>query len=210
MADKKSASVEWAQLVFAVVAGVFTAEWALQTWTSQQHKDLERERARLDALYINPFILAADQLRSRFDNLLDRDGRTVINAHYNNLQDGAADTVFLIAQYFAWERIIYRYGPYAHDPTVIDDTKKIRDMFAKEPPACGAFCFFRTEQKGLGHFVTIRGPGEDGAEFAIENFFTFAREIENASGPLSASKAVRATMDALENLKGLTQSRVRA
>ena len=42
-----------------------TAVWAVWTWAHEQSLAREKERARITALYVNPFMSACEDLQSR-------------------------------------------------------------------------------------------------------------------------------------------------
>jgi len=191
-------TLEWLKLILSICAALGAAWWAVHTWKLAQAEDRERERDRLAALYVTPFILASEQLQSRVFNILDHDGLVALRRNYPD--DGAAaDTLFLIAQYFGWERVVYRYGPYTHDKELIRLTQVIRASFATDRIPCGAFCFFRTEQQAIGEMVMQRSPGEKGAEFEAMGFYKFKAALDDASGPLAKSVSVKRTLDAISH-----------
>ncbi len=195
---KLDQTLEWLKLILSICAALGAAWWAVHTWKVAQAEDRERERDRLAALYVTPFILASEQLQSRVFNILDHDGLVALRRNYPD--DGAAaDTLFLIAQYFGWERVVYRYGPYTHDKELIRLTQAIRASLATDRIPCGAFCFFRTEQQALGEMVMHRSPGEKGAEFETMGFYKFKAALDDASGPLSKSVFVQRTLKAISD-----------
>ena len=96
-----------------------------------------------------------------------------LKAHYADAEY-AEETLYLVLQYFGWERHVFRYGPFSLDPDVIRLTARIRDTFAtsKRFPL-GAFCFFRTEQRALGESVIEQVATEAGVTQETMLFFSF-------------------------------------
>lgn len=180
-----------------------TLLWGIHTWSAQQKQTLAESRAKADALYGNPFLLACDELQSRIYNLLaGPDTFSVLRAHY---PDGAfaEETLYLILQYFGWERHTYRYGPYSEDSNVIALTSRIRDDFATAQrfPA-GAFCFFRTEQRALGESVIKLTTTESGPSQETISLFDFQTAL--LAKPFSELKSVQSTLAALRSANSAT------
>ncbi len=170
----------------------------MRTWSAQHETDVRRERDKHAALYGNPFLLACDELQSRIYNLLsDKTTIGVLKAHYADAEY-AEETLYLVLQYFGWERHVFRYGPFSLDPDVIRLTARIRDTFAtsKRFPL-GAFCFFRTEQRALGESVIEQVATEAGVTQETMLFFSFRESLQHA--PLSEVKAIGDTLKALRS-----------
>src|SRR6266481_5960670 len=111
------AEVEWAKLSWTILAalgtamaGVATGMWAVFTWVYQRWMDRKVERQRIAALYVHPFLFAAEELQSRLYNILKLQGLAPL-MDTANPHPFAEETAYLVAQYFAWERAILRYGP---------------------------------------------------------------------------------------------------
>jgi hypothetical protein len=168
---------EWAKLLVPLIIAVITTLWAITRWTGQRKAEREEERKKIAALYVNPFLIACQDLQSRLYNILDNEGLEVLREHY---PDGthAKETLYFIAQYFGWERCIYRYSPYAQDLEVIRLTEVIRDTFAKNTLGLGPFCLFRLEQRNLGELVMDRREGQFGAEFETIPFKAFEQRVK--------------------------------
>ncbi len=58
------------QWLIAVTMGL----WAVWTWSQQREQERLTERARLAALYVNPFMSACEDLQSRIYNILELGG----------------------------------------------------------------------------------------------------------------------------------------
>ena len=104
--------------------------WAFWTWSQDREQERQKERARLAALYVNPFLSACEDLQSRIYHILELGGLRALRQRYS---DGAyaAETLYLIVRYFGWETVVHRYGPYTQDPVVMrivgtsEDTGKL-------------------------------------------------------------------------------------
>ena len=170
--------------------------WAIWTWAEEQAQNRRDERARLAALYVNPFLSACEDLQSRIYHILELDGLQMLRSRY---PDGtyAEETLYLIVRYFGWTAAIRRYSPYAQDPIVTKLIEKISSVFATsntELPV-GPFNFFHTEQKALGKMVMHRDEGQHGAE--LDTISCYAFEDSLASPPLSESLSVQQSLCAL-------------
>jgi len=173
-----------------------TAIWAIWKWTQQREADRRKERNKLAALYVNPFLLACEELQSRLYNILELGGLKVLRDRYPG--DGhAEETLYLIAQYFGWERCVYRYGPYTWDRKVIELTEAIRAAFATSRLGVGAFCFFRPEQRALGQIVMKRRDSEFGPEFETTSLYEFKEQL--GSPPFDGMSSVGQTLAALRD-----------
>jgi len=105
--------VEWAKFVVSVIASGVAAYWAFSKWTAEREKERlaregqldqerkdcenerERERKQFAALYVNPFLLACEDLQSRLYNVLERKGLSALKKRY---PDGnyAEETLYLV------------------------------------------------------------------------------------------------------------------
>jgi hypothetical protein len=172
--------------------------WGVHTWSVQQEDEVRRQREKLRALYGNPFLLACDELQSRLYNLLsDETTFGVLRSHYPG-GEYAEETLYLMFQYFGWERHVFRYGPYSVDPDVIRLTSRIRETFASSKTfPLGAFCFFRTEQRSLGDSVIEQVSTEAGVTEETKPFFKYLGQLRHP--PLSEVKSVHDSLHAIRN-----------
>lgn len=174
--------------------------WAIWTWSQDREQDRQKERARLAALYVNPFLSACEDLQSRIYNILEYDGLSTLRQRY---PDGtyAEETLYLIVRYFGWETAMHRYSPYTQNPVVTRHAEAVRRVFSTsdaELPV-GPFNFFHPEQKALGKMVMRRLSGQYGVELDTISFYEFKDHL--TSPPLSASASVQQTLEALRNAK---------
>jgi len=170
--------------------------WAMWTWTQEWEQGRTTERARLAALYVNPFLSACEDLQSRIYHILELDGLHTLRKRY---PDGlyAEETLYLIVRYFGWAAAMHRYSPYAQDPVVTRLAEAVRDAFAttdREFPV-GPFNFFHPEQKALGKMVMSRMEGQHGIELDTISSYEFKERL--ASPPLSESQSVQQSLEAL-------------
>jgi hypothetical protein len=181
-----------------------TAAWAVWTWAHEHSLQRERERARISALYVNPFISACEDLQSRIYKMLELDGLPLLQERY---PDGshAEETLYLIVRFFGWLATVNRYGPYTQDPTAVGYGTSVRRAFATSRPGhpVGPFNFFLAEQKALGKMVMHTMEGEYGQEMDTISYYEF-RDVVNSPHRMPESSAVQQTLEALrkaENAK---------
>ena len=172
-------------------------------WLEEREQTRGKERARISALYVNPFLSACEDLQSRIYNILELEGLHALRKRYPD--HGYADeTLYLIVRFFGWEASALRYGPYTQDPEIIRLTEAIRNDFATVVYSVGPFAFFRPEQKALGKLVMERFEGQYGVEMDTIPFYEFKKQLQ--SPPLSESESIRQSLKSLkdaENSKSL-------
>lgn len=178
-----------------------TAVWAVWTWAHENSLERARERERMAALYVNPFLSACEDLQSRIYKILELDGLPSLRARY---PDGsyADETLYLIVRFFGWLAAVNRYGPYTQDPKVIRLASSVRRAFAtsKAGSPVGPFNFFLAEQKALGKLVMHHIEGEYGHEMDTISYYEF-RDIVNSPHRMPESPAVTQTIKALKSAK---------
>jgi hypothetical protein len=176
---------------------VATAAWAVWTWAHGHALEQERERARITALYVNPFLSACEDLQSRIYKILELDGLAQLRERY---PDGsyAEETLYLIVRLFGWLAAVSRYGPYTQDSVMIRHATALRRAFATSSGdrTVGAFNFFPAEQKALGKMVMQNIQGEFGHEMDTISYYEF-RDIIQSPYRMPESSAVAQTLEAL-------------
>ena len=176
---------------------IATAGWAIWTWAHEHALGREKERNRITALYVNPFLSACEDLQSRIYKLLELGGLTSLRQRY---PDGsyAEETLYLIVRFFGWSVAVNRYGPYTQDRIVIKRATAVRRAFAasRDDYPVGPFNFFLAEQRALGKLVMHRVEGEFGHEMDTISFYEF-RDIVRSPDRMPESAAVSETLDAL-------------
>ena len=193
--------------MLSVIVAAFDFIW--QRWTKRRE-----ERKQISALYVNPFLLACEELQSRLYNILHLGGLGALRAESQQERSYAPETLYLIAQYFGWERHNFRYGPYAQDAEVFLRTEAIRATFAtdsvqvpKGTPAeegqgvsedkAEPFRFFRYQQKALAQFILQTSQGPAGWQAETVPYLKFIKHHSTASASLPS---VAATLAALEQV----------
>jgi hypothetical protein len=172
--------------------------WAVWTWSQDQEKNREKERARMAALYVNPFLSACEDLQSRIYNILELGGLSALRKQAL-AGTHAEETLYLVVRFFGWLTTVSRYGPYTQNPVVIRFAEGVRGAFATTDPEHPAspFNFSHTEQKALGKMVMSRIRGEHGIELDTISYYEFKERL--ALPPLSDSKSVQESLEALRN-----------
>ena len=178
-----------------------TAAWAVWTWAHEHTIEREKERARITALYVNPFLSASEDLQSRIYKILEIDGLPELRKRY---PDGsyAEETLYYIVRFFGWMTAVSRYGPYTQDPVVIKYSAAIRRAFATSSGnhEVGPFNFFPAEQKALGKMVMHSMEGEFGHEMDTISFYEF-RDFIQSPYRMPPSSAVAQTLETLQKAK---------
>lgn len=199
--------LDWVQLIVLVPA-VLTIIWAVVTFTVEWQARQRAEQKRLSALYVNPFLLACEELQSRLYNLLKGGGLGALRAQDPESKTFPQETLYLIAQYFGWERYNFRYGPYAQDRQVFRLTEAIRDTFATDKvrvpkdedtgqrtPSNGRpFNFYRYQQKALAQIILESGEGPAGRQAETIPFVHFRDQCDDLAKSLPAVKDTLATL----------------
>ena len=195
--------LDWLQLIVLVPA-VLAAIWAVVTFTLEWRRKQGDERKRRSTLYINPFLLACEELQSRFWNMLS-DGDEQRSWHQDTGDTSQAEeTLYLIAQYFGWERHIFRYGPYAQDGEVFQRTEAIRAAFATNRAGIPEgrrrgrvpFCFYRYQQKALAQIILHINQGPAGWQAETIPYVAFMKRRDQLADLLPP---VQTTLEALRS-----------
>ncbi|MGC9502385.1 hypothetical protein [Baaleninema sp.] len=190
-------------VVMSVLGFVFTTLWGIWTWRQQYNREQQQKRDKIAALYVNPFLVACDQLQSRIYNILERQGLEYLRQRYPDGQY-AEETLYLIAHFFGWEHYIFRYGPYTRDPNVIDRTNRIRSVFARDilDGTLDPFCFRRQEQVDLGKLVVRKNTSNAEIEnISLDSIslYEFMETLKEA--PYRNILSVQTTLNALQQAK---------
>ncbi len=177
---------------------VATAAWAVWTWATEHQRERRLERARVSALFVNPFLSAAQELQSRIYNILELGGLRAMRKRY---PDGsyAEETLYLIVRYFGWMVAVERHGPYTQDPVVMRLDSAVRSAFSASSSAddVGPFNFFNPEQKALGKLIMTTQEGQHGVELDTISYYEFKERLK--APPLSDSESVKESLEALRN-----------
>ncbi len=177
---------------------VATAIWAVWTWAADRKLDRENERARIAALYVNPFVSASEDLQSRIYSILEQGGLRTLRKRYPD-SSYAEETLYLIVRFFGWMVAVERHGPYTQDPAVMRLMSSVSSAFATASSAqqVGPFNFFHPEQKDLGKLVMTTIVEADNLEPDTISCHEFKKRL--ASPPWSDSASVQETLEALRS-----------
>jgi hypothetical protein len=183
-------SADWVGVAVTIVVPLSAGVWAFWKWSSQREDARRHERRRIDALYVNPFLFAAEDLQSRLFNLLDRNG--LVPLRKRDLQGRyATETLFLVARYFAWEQQLLRFTHFAADADVVNKTNDVRRVLASAAADVDPWCIFRTTQTALGQAVIVWRQGEVGFADTISVVDFDKRLTEGLASSLGLDTAVQ-------------------
>ena len=182
---------------------VATAVWAVWTWAHEHSLARQKERERITALYVNPFLSACEDLQSRIYKLLELGGLAELRQRY---PDGshAEEMLYLIVRVFGWLAAVNRYGPYTQDPVVIRLATALRRAFgsSREGHPVGPFNFYPAEQKALGKMVMHSMEGEYGHEMDTISYYEFRDVVQNEHR-MPQSAAVTQTLESMRNAEAI-------
>jgi hypothetical protein len=190
--------VEWAKLAVTLSVAAAGGGWAVWTWSGQQQEDRRAERSRLFSMYLNPFIIAAEDLQSRLYNILAKGGLGPLRERH---PDGAyaEETLHLFAMYFAYEQQLLRFTPFGGEPRIRALIMDVRDDLATDSFGLDPWVLFRPTQRELGRRVLALRKGPDGEYVDTLSLADFTAEL--AKGLADDLKLA----DALVHLKGATR-----
>ena len=178
-----------------------TAAWAVWTWAHESALEREKERAKITALYVNPFLSASEDLQSRIYKIVELDGLPKLRKRY---PDGsyAEETLYYLVRFFGWLSAVSRYGPYTQDAEVIKYSAAIRRAFSTSSGdhEVGPFNFFPAEQKALGKMIMHSMEGEFGHEMDTISYYEF-RDFIQSPYRMPESSAVAQTLETLHKAK---------
>ena len=194
--------------ILSVLSALAAGVWSVLIWSAEQGKGRQLKRDQEAALYVNPLLLAIDELQSKLYSILEEDELAFYKKEYPDQYEfgspAAIEILYRLSQYFGWARHTFRYGPYTKDPGVIELIRKIGETFEDRCKFSGdAFRFSIDERSSLGEAV-VRRVGEVTAVFPVFEsipLFQFEDEISdklNKHAPLYQSKAVHCTLAAID------------
>jgi len=194
--------------ILSILSALAATVWSVWTWSEDQKKQRQVKRDQEAALYVNPFLMAAEELHSLLYNILERDELAFYRKEYPDQYElgspAAIEFLYRLSQYFGWAHRTYRYGPYAQDPRVIELIRRIAETLESRSKFSGdAFRFSVDERTSLGDAV-VRRVGEGTVVLPVLEsipLFQFAEEIEDEKSKHAAlyqSRAVRLTLAAID------------
>lgn len=128
-------------------------------WGRERKADREKDAALVDALYLVPFVAAAEDLHSRLGNLLFNDGLVPLRARDRDRRY-ATETLFLLARFFAYEQQLLRFTFLAIDLNVLQAAKDVRKVLSTAQGGIDPWCMFGTTQTALGQSVIVWRTGQ--------------------------------------------------
>ncbi len=189
------------EFAIILISTIGTAVWTVLTWTDQQEKERNSEQEQIDALYINPFLLATEELQALLYSILVEGEIEFFRreiSHEGDKQDEityyeALEVLYVIIKYFGWSWYLYRYSSYTQDKTAIELTRNVSETFAdRQKFGQDAFRFTFTKQRSLGQMF-VRRLSETNSpypEFKATPLYQFLEEIiesKNQNAPLYQS-----------------------
>lgn len=173
-------------IILSIFSATATALWTAWTWIEQHEEEMEQKRNQIAALYVNPFLLSAEELRGRLYGILNGQQLEFFKKEYpEKLELGspeALELLYVMVKYFGWYSYICRYGPYTRDKKAIELIIKIVITFANDQDFEGdAFYFSLSEQISLGQtFVKSFGRADlTYPQLKAVSLYKFAEEIRD-------------------------------
>jgi hypothetical protein len=202
--------VAWITLFTSLATALVAAGWAVWKWSSEREEDRRVERERLASLYLTPFAFACEDLQSRLYNIVCTEGLSLQDTDVAP-ERFARETLYLLAQYFAFEQLLLRYTPWGTDATVLRCVQLIRDDFAKagSDEDVDEWCFFRPRQRALGRLVLLPRPDNEAATTDTVPQLDFEQSLQDTAASLNLNPAVKALSVArsVEDLREVTRNR---
>ena len=114
---------------------------AVLTWAHNNDQERRKERSRLSAQYVNPFMSACEDLQSRIYKIMELNGLDSLRERY---PDGsyAEETLYLLVRFFGGSTVVNRYGPYTQSLCGRARYSRAQDLFDSQQRVSGrAFQF---------------------------------------------------------------------
>jgi|GEM_PF-397860 len=201
------------EFILIFVSTIGTAVWTVVTWADQQNKALLEKDSHLDAIYINPFLLVAEELQCRLYKILADHEIEFLRTGASHKGDShgeityheALEIVYIIVKYFGWSVYFFQYGSYTNDVKAIKMNTTISDLFAdRNVFGDDAFSFTHTRQHSLGQRFVKRILASHAAypEFRAATLYEFDKEvIESKERSSHLYLDVGRTLDAIRKAK---------
>jgi hypothetical protein len=196
-----------------IILSILSAVWTVWTWTEQEREEKNNKKAQIAALYVNPFLLAAEELQDRLYRILNSEELEFLGEEEGATEglpsEEALEILYILVKYFGWSGCIYRYGPYTKDKRLVELSRAIVETFANRKDF-GEDCFHFTvsEQRALGQtFVKPLGRKDSVfPEFESTTLYEFEEELKdekNKESPLYQN--VRRTLDSLSKVRSVDE-----
>ena len=155
--------------LIALVGSVFSA--AVVAWGQWRTSRFEADRDASAVLskYREPLVDAAYDLQSRIYNILRLDffGKYLVDGTAAERRYAIDNTLYVIAQYFAWTEILRRkiqfmnFGRVDRTRRVAERQRAIVQAFQSDDPGLGvAYRVWRGEQRAIGEQMIVEAQGE--------------------------------------------------
>jgi hypothetical protein len=195
--------------ILSILSALAATVWSVWTWSEDQKTQRQVKRDQEAVLYVNPYLIAAEELQSLLYNTLEGDELALYKREYPDQYElgspAAIEFLYRLSQFFGWTHRVYRYSPYAKDPRVIELLRKVAETFESRTKFPGdAFRFSIDERTSLGQAVVRRVPGSAAVLPVLLEavpLFQFEKEIKDEKSEHAAlyqSRAVRLTLAAID------------
>ncbi len=218
-------------LLLSIGSALATAIWTVWTWSEQHDEMMIHEREKLKheqdliaAEYLNPYLLTAEMLHTRLDEILYGEALKLSKSsnavRYEIASPAAFETLYIFAAYFFWQYCILRYGPYVKDNKAVTLLVKLSRILSSSQYPGEAFRFSVAEQIALGmlnvHNIHLQSQEAvllqptDAFLSSLYNLplYTFINKISQELGkasPLSQSQAVHRMLTALDQAQNVEE-----
>jgi len=187
------------ELLLVIVSTIGTAIWTVLTWAEQEEKERRSEEDQIDTLYVNPFLLAAEELQMLLYNLLAEKEIEFLRTGVSHEGDNpnsisyheALEIIYQFVKFFGWSLCFYRFGSYSQDKHAILMARKICLMFAdRETFGDDPFRFSLAKQHALGRQFVKRissTSAEQMTEYSSATLYEFDEKVmqsKQEAGPL--------------------------
>jgi hypothetical protein len=187
------------ELLLVIVSTIGTAIWTVLTWAEQEEKERKTEEDQIDTLYVNPFLLAAEELQMLLYNLLAEKEIELLRTGVSHEGDNpnsisyheALEIIYQFVKFFGWSICFYRFGSYSQDKDAILMARKICLMFAdRETFGDDPFRFSLAKQHALGRQFVKRissTSAEQMTEYSSATLYEFDEKVmqsKQEAGPL--------------------------
>jgi hypothetical protein len=175
---------DWASLVATQLTALAAALWAVWKWRQEREADRRAEQDRLASLHLTPFLFACEELQSRLYNLLCKGALGPLRARKD--YPYPEETVYFVAQYFAYEGLLLRHTRYGIRPDVLELIQRIRGEFSHAGTAADVdpWCIFRPRQRALGQLALAARDDADGPVTDVIPLLDFDKALKDEAGAL--------------------------
>ena len=209
-------------MIVSIFSAVVAAVWTAWTWREERQEVRELRRDQAAALYVNPLLFTVVALERRLQGILEGSDLAVFKqarpARGALPSAAAIETLYMLSACFAWSFVNVRYGPYTHDPKVIELLVRVsRTLDTRARYGGDTFRFTTGEQQSLGHAIlrrlgdTATGRGAEAvslAQFDLASAYEFEQDVrdpKSARASLYQSPPVRRALDSIDRAERVEQ-----